>query len=221
MLFRSSTLYTNANGEAYGVIRIPGDGSKTFRTGTKEVIVTDSPTNEFDATSSGTAYFVAEGLQQTKQGVILATKKVVTKTTTRTEYGNPTVAILDRLSCMAYSFIPTCPTDVDGIFLTSADVYFSRKDANLGIWFEIRAMDNAGNITRTQVPGSEVHLKSSDVLLSDDASVATKVVFQQPVYLQNNVEYAFVIHTVGINPNYYMWVSVLGEKDTKIGRAHV
>ena len=121
---------------------------------------------------------------------------------------------LDRLSCMAYSFIPTCPTDVDGIFLTSADVYFSRKDANLGIWFEIRAMDNAGNITRTQVPGSEVHLKSSDVLLSDDASVATKVVFQQPVYLQNNVEYAFVIHTVGINPNYYMWVSVLGEKDT-------
>ena len=88
------------------------------------------------------------------------------------------------------------------------------SDLNLGIWFEIRAMDNAGNITRTQVPGSEVHLKSSDVLLSDDASVATKVVFQQPVYLQNNVEYAFVIHTVGINPNYYMWVSVLGEKDT-------
>lgn len=212
-----TTLYTDKFGRAYGIIRIPSDGSKTFRTGTKEVILTDSPTNEDDATSSAVAYFTAQGLQQTKQETIIATKKVVSKTRTFTETSK-TVLILDRVSCMAYSFIPQCPEGEDGVFLTSFEVFFSRKDPDLGVWFEIREMDNAGNITRTQIPGSEVWLTSEQVLTSDDAKTPTVVTFITPVFLESNKEYALVIHTQGINPNYYMWVAVLGQNDVVNGR---
>lgn len=211
-----SPIYSNKQGRAYGIIRIPSDGSKTFRTGTKEVVLTDSPTNEADATSSAVAYFVASGLQQTKQETIIATKKIVTRTKTSTE-NQKTVLIYDRVSCMAYSFIPQCPQGEDGVFLTSFEVFFSRKDPDLGVWFEIREMDNAGNITRTQIPGSEVWLKSDQVLTSDDAKTPTVVTFVTPVFLQNNKEYALVIHTQAINPNYYMWVAVLGQNDVVNG----
>lgn len=213
-----SPLYSDSKGHAYGIIRIPSDGSKTFRTGTKEVVLTDSPTNEADATSSAVAYFVAQGLQQTKQETIIATKRVVTRTKTTTENQN-TILIYDRVSCMAYSFIPQCPQGEDGVFLTSFEVFFSRKDPDLGVWFEIREMDNSGGITRTQIPGSEVWLKSDQVLTSDDAKTPTVVQFVTPVFLQNNKEYALVIHTQAINPNYYMWVAVLGQNDVVNGRA--
>jgi small nuclear ribonucleoprotein (snRNP)-like protein len=232
-----SSLYSNDKGVVYGFLRLPADASKTFRTGSKEVIVTDSPTNEPDATSSAKAYFHAQGITQTVQETILSTGHVVTQTVNGVQkqpvvYSNTsntyttlnvsvsnvapqaTVAVWDTISCMAYSFKLNTPNNEEGTFLSSIDTYFAAKDPTLGVWFEIRAMDNAGNITKVQVPGSEVWLSSNQVALSDNATVATNVKFKAPVFLQNNQEYAFVIHTVGINPNYYMHVCVLGENDT-------
>lgn len=230
------SLYSDANGVICGYLRLPSDASKTFRTGTKEVIVTDSPTNEPDATSYAKAYFVAQGITQTVQETIISTGKVVTTTkngvqtqpivysnttnnyittsVTTSNTGPMSTGVLrDVVSCMAYSFKLNTPTGEEGTFLSSVDVYFAAKDPTLGVWFEVRAMDNAGNITKTQVPYSEVWLSSSDVNVSDDSSVATNVKFKNPIFLQNNQEYAFVIHTVGINPNYYVYVSVLGQSD--------
>lgn len=235
-----SSLYSNENGFVYGFLRLPANAGKTFRTGTKEIIITDSPTNEPDATSSAKGYFYAQGVNQTVQESIVSTAHIVTTTkdgvektpivysntsnvyttssTTRTTTtantpGKASITYIDFLSCMAYSFKLNTPNGEEGTFLSSVDVYFSGKDPNLGVWFEIRAMDNSGNITKTQVPGSEVWLSSSEVNTSEDGSVATNVKFKAPIFLMNNVEYAFVIHTVGLNPNYYMFVSVLGQKD--------
>ena len=245
-----SSLYSDSNGNIYGFLRLPTDASKSFRTGTKEVVITDSPTNEPDATSATKAYFVAQGINQTVQEGIISTGTVVTTTkngvqTTPIVYSNTTntytttsssvhtstsvttsrsnnvvtsngattAVLTDAVSCMAYSFKLNTPLGEEGTFLTSVDVFFSGKDPNLGVWFEVRAMDNAGNITKTQIPYSEVWLSSSQVNVSNDGSVATNVKFKNPLFLVNNQEYAFIIHTVGINPNYYVYVSVLGEND--------
>jgi hypothetical protein len=233
------SLYTNENGIVYGFLRLPSTAEKTFRTGTKELFVTDSPTNEPDATSSARGYFYAQGINQTVQETILSTAHIVTETksgvekkpvvysntsnvyttTTRANTSNvstgprATITYIDYFSCMGYSFKLNTPNGEEGTFLSSVDVFFADKDPNLGVWFEIRAMDNSGNITKTQVPGSEVWLESSEVNTSTDSSVATNIKFKAPVFLLNNVEYAFIIHTVGLNPNYYMFVSVLGQKD--------
>jgi hypothetical protein len=229
-------LYSDDSGIAYGFLRIPSDSTRSFRTGTKEVIVTDSPTNEPDATSISKAYFSAQGITQTVQETIISTSQVITETksgvqaqpvvysnttntyvvttNTVTRGANSASAILsDVVSCMAYSFKLNTPRGEEGTFLSSVDVFFAGKDPSLGVWFEIRAMDNSGNITKIQVPDSEVWLESSQVNISNNGSVPTNVKFKNPIFLLNNQEYAFIIHTVGINPNYYMFVSVLGQDD--------
>jgi hypothetical protein len=233
-----SSLYSDSTGSVFGFLRLPEDGTKTFRTGTKEIVITDSPTNEPDATSITKAYFAAQGINQTLQEDILTLGTVVTSnksgsqtlpvvysnttntyTTTSTSktvtgtLGVATATLTDAVSCMAYSFKLNTPAGEEGTFLSSVDVFFAAKDPNLGVWFEIRQMDNAGNITKTQIPGSEVWLASSQVNTSADGSSATNVKFKSPIFLTNNQEYAFVIHTVGINPNYYIYTCVLGEKD--------
>jgi hypothetical protein len=224
-----TSLYSDSSGAIYGFLRIPTDTSKTFRTGTKEIVITDSPTNQADSTSAAKTYFAAQGINQTVQNDIISTNQVVktintriekqpivysnTYTTTGNAVGSMTISYTDFYSCMAYSFKLNTPLGEEGTFLSSVDVFFAAKDPNLGLWFEVRAMDNAGNITKTQIPGSEVFIPSSQVNISSDASLATNVKFNSPIFLTNNQEYAFVIHTVGINPNYYVYTCVLGETD--------
>lgn len=212
-----SDLISDRTGNVYGLLRIPADGSRTFKTGTKEIVITDSITNEEDATSVSKGYFVAQGLQQTRQQSIIATKKVITRTKTSTETSS-SILLYDRVSCMAYTFIPKVPPTEDGVFLTSFEVFFQSKDPTLGVWFEIRECDNSGNITRTQIPGSEVWLTSDQVNVSDDSKTETVVRFPTPIFLRNDTEYALVIHTQGINPNYNMWCAVLGDNDIATGR---
>lgn len=240
-----TTLYSDANGNIYALLRLPSDASKTFRTGTKQVIVTDSPTNETDATSYATSYFYAQGLSQYKQDTVMSTGTIVTEVKNGIDYGptsssavknyktvssntianvkvvtttsgggvNTSYPLAAFGSCMAYSFKLVSLYGDEGMFLSSVDVYFGGKDPVKGVWFEVRAMNNAGQITTMQVPYSEVFLTPDQVNVSNDGSVATNVKFKVPLFLMNNTEYAFIIHTQGCNPNYYMYVSVLGEND--------
>jgi hypothetical protein len=216
------TLRSNAYGELVFNLRLPTE-DKRFRVGTREIKVTDSPTNSIDATSYAENYFVGHGLIQQKQNTILSTKQAVVKTETVTETKRvqQKVEIIGP-SCMAYSFLVNAPEDEDGVFLTSVDVWIQSIDTTneLGVWFEIREMDNSGGITRTQVPYSEVWMRHNDprIKTSEDASVATNVNFENPVFLQNNTEYAFIIHTEGLNPNTYFFISRLGETDIASGK---
>ena len=208
----------NDVGVAMAYLRLPETG-KRFRTGTKEIVVTDSPTNASDATTYASYYFVANGIAVVKQNTIISTRTAVinTENTIQTLPGKSPVNIVGP-SCMAYSFKVDVPTGEDGIFLTSVDVWVDQKSQDLGVWFEIREMNSAGGITRNQVPFSEVWLTSSQVNLWDGAvgteeANKTRVSFPSPVFLQNDTQYAFVIHTEGLNPDYYFWVSRLGETD--------
>jgi hypothetical protein len=230
---------SGADGKAYGLLRFPNAG-KRFRTGTKKIRVSDSPTNEDDTTTYALAYFTASGLLQQKQDTILSTNKVATSISDITQtggvQGNSTIInpLAPRLpvaqqsgggghggphtDCMAYSFFINAPQTEEGIFLTSFDLYFEAKNANYGAWFEIREMDNSGNITRNTVPYSVVALESSAIAVSNDASVAQRIYFQCPIFLYNNIEYALVIHPTATNPDTYVWITKLGETDITTGQ---
>ena len=211
-------LIADVNGTVYFALRLPID--KRFRVGTKEVKVTDSPTNSTsDASSSATAYFVSQGLLQQKQNTVLTTREVIQsqREVTESTQQSKVIGFIDNPSCTAYSFIPKAPDGEEGLFLTSVDLYFARKHPTLGVWIEIREMDNSGGITRNAVPLSEVWYSADQINISDDASLATNFKFRSPLFLYNNVQYALVIHTVGLNPDTYLWISRLGETDIKTG----
>lgn len=212
-----SQLRSDEFGELMVYIRLPVDG-KRFRVGTKEIIVTDSQTNAIDATTYAKGYFTAFGMNAAKQNTIISTKIPVIQQKEVTETRTIQTVEIMGPSCMAYSFKVEAPKGEDGVFLTSVDVWIEDKHPTLGVWFEIREMNSAGGVTRTQVPYSEVWLKSSQITTWDgdpatENSNKTKITFPAPVFLMNNTQYCFVIHTEGLNPDYYFWVSRLGETD--------
>lgn len=215
------TLRADENGVVYFLLRLPSE--KRFTTGSKRLILTDSPTNNADdATTVGIGYFTAQGLIQQKQDTILTTRQVIPQqrevdegyNTSQFENVPQRRAGGGGKGCIAYSFVAKAPQGEEGMFLTSVDVFVAEKHPNLGVWFEIREMNSAGGITRNQVPGSEVWIDNPDVPISTNGTTnALRVRFPIPIFLYNNVQYAFVIHPESTNPNYYFWVSRLGEND--------
>ena len=223
-----SKITTDDNGEVYIELRLPA--TKRFRVGTKEIVVTDSTTNSIDSSTKGVGYFVSHGLLQSKQNTILTTRGYTTSTQIDTKSvsdsknvantsgsGKKFIGFVDDASCSAYSFIPQAPIGEEGVFMTSVDLFFKAKHPTFGVWVEIREMDSAGGITRNSVPFSEVWLTPDDMNISDDASLATNIKFPSPVFLYSDTQYAFIIHTVAINPDTYIWVARLGESDINTG----
>lgn len=97
-----------------------------------------------------------------------------------------------------------------GAFITKIDLYFQSKSSTLPITVQIREVVN-GYPGNTIVPFGTATLYPADINVSQDASQATPFIFQSPVFLQNNVEYCFVVLPAGNNPDYNLWVSELGE----------
>ena len=99
------------------------------------------------------------------------------------------------------------------VFITKLDLYFSTKDADLGVTIDIREVVN-GYPSAVLLPYGSVHLKSNEVNADAvDASEATTVTFPSPVTLSVNKEYAIVIKPDGDNPNYTVWVAKVGGTD--------
>lgn len=108
---------------------------------------------------------------------------------------------------IAQSFIIDTP---GGAFITSIDLFFSAKDANLPVTVDIRAMEN-GIPTGVIIPYSTKTLAAADVNVSNNGTVATKFTFQSPVFLLDTAEYCFVVTS---NSNAYkLWIAEIGKFD--------
>lgn len=214
-------LNSTSTGRAHFLMELSTD--KRFTVGTKELVVTDSPTNAVDASTYAKSFFVAQGLIQQKQDTILTTRQAIqiSRPLSETVVTVTEIGYIDNPSCSAYSFIPRAPKGEEGLFLTKADIYFSAKHPTLGLWIEIREMDNAGGITRNQVPFSAVWVDAEDLTISTDGYTNPHTfTFPSPIFLYSDKQYALVIHTEGINPDTYFWISRLGETDLRTGQQH-
>lgn len=238
-------IVTDDYGEAIIYLRLP-DSDKRFKLGTKQIVVTDSPTNSIDSSSYAETSWTAIGLDVQKQNTILSTGIPTIRTITVTDSRVLQTITKVGPSCMAYSFKVDVPPTEEGVFLTSVDVFIEEMNPTLGVWFEIREMD-AGGVTRNQVPYSEVWMKRDDPriktnpfingrtftgtsIVDPDTTnpyrlntyingdlIPTNVNFNSPVFLYNNTQYAFIIHTEGLNPDTYFYISRLGETDLVSG----
>ena len=102
-----------------------------------------------------------------------------------------------------------------GMFMSSVDVYFASKDTTMPVSVEIRTMHN-GYPANVVVPFSTVTKNPADVNTSTDGSSATTFTFESPVYLDDGVEYCFVVYTN--SSEYECFVSRMGEKDLATGQ---
>lgn len=234
----------DANGDVYLLLRIPNEEGTKFYTGTKEVVLTDSPTNDQnDVTSLASGFFVAQGLVQQKQENIITTRQVIDRQrTVAQESSSATLMNLPLIvtpptsfeddwnaraireqwgnggQCLAYAFNVRAPAGEEGLFITSIDIFCAEKHPTLGIWFEILETDAGGQITRNQVPLSYVRKTSAQVPLSTDGVTnPLTITFQAPIFLRNDKVYAFVMHP-DANSNYYFWAARIGQTDINTGR---
>jgi hypothetical protein len=208
-------------------------------TGTKTFKLSSSSTNDpglpgSSDTSFAETNFNSDGtLEQWENTVTATTKNLTTKTvtnlTTNTTTSQTTINTHTRTTIqrfvdpLAQSFVVggnieapdssregLADDDSNGAFLTAVDLFFAKKDSgNATVKVEIRTVE-LGTPTRIVI-GNSVTLRPSEVNVSLDASIATKVTFDEPIYLPPGREYAVVIISEN-SDQYEMWTAVMGEK---------
>jgi len=109
---------------------------------------------------------------------------------------------------------------VEGVVLTSVDIYFQSVSQYYGVELRICTTNN-GDPTPYMLPEATVTLHVTDtysngtpiIQSSSDASVPTRFTFASPVTLQTQTSYALVIIPVGGNPDYTVWTGSIGGTD--------
>ena len=104
--------------------------------------------------------------------------------------------------------------DESGAFLTSFDVYFAKKDPNAKVFVELRTVELGTPTTWLVQDYAQVSINPNDIVTSDDASIATRIKFPSPVYLEGGKEYALVFLSPG-SDLYEMWCATMGKKTVK------
>lgn len=199
---------TTSAGTASGSIKSDATGSFTAKftipdkilTGIREVRL-ESDTKVDGYENSAFALYQASGTSRTIQ-------KTVTTLTTVLVNRVTTVNAHTYIDPVGQTFVLDKMTMLSGV-----DVYFEAKPTNnTPVTCDIREVVN-GSITST-IYGHKT-LNATNVNISSDASVPTRFTFDDPVLLEENKEYAFVIRST--SAAYRIWVADLGGNDITSG----
>jgi hypothetical protein len=187
-------------------------GTKTYKITNSETNATPLPGSK-EISSAETSY-QATGLLNTVQNeTTIDTTNIVTTTNITTITRTNRTTTLERYDPLAQSFevgrTAQSPqnsninpiSDRNGVYLTAADIYFRSVDSgNSPVTIEIRTME-LGTPTLTRI-GEAVTIRPNDTLpngrklrdnISENASIATTVIFPYPIYLAPDNEYAMVL----------------------------
>ena len=228
-------LVAGVTGKIEGTFVIPDpktSGNPTFETGEVQFRLTSNSDNGLvpePATAGDTIYF-AKGILETHQETVIATRnaELVRSNVTQTTSSFSTNSILrndpqDEPPGESDDGPGNDPSDdplaqtflVDkqgGAFITSVDLFFCSKDATLPMWVEIRNVVNGYPGPKILPFGRKV-MYPADVTTSTDASVATKVTFPSPVYVEEGVEYTVALLAAAQINTWSVFIAKMGEVD--------
>ena len=228
-----SPVVSNVNGEIFAVFNIP---ENTFIVGERELIIADVETFENIDTasaSSGKLKYNAYNFSIDKTGLTISTRRpefdvettrsVTTNNsvTTRTvppppPPARPRQGPTDPLS-QTFFVKDVMTQGADTLFLGRVDVFFKRKSLTNGVTIMIREVEN-GYPSFEILPFAKKHLRSVDVNVSDDASVATSIIFDAPIRLDAEKEYALVVMPDANDPDYLIFTQKVGGRDLITGQ---
>jgi hypothetical protein len=211
-------LITDANGAISGTFAIPDpkvSSNPRWRTGQRVFRLTSSSTNDLTSApdTAGNSEYIARGIIETVQNTIISTRTAGIEFRATNETENVTQSSVVRGASRQTGYHdPLAQTfmidDDGGVFLTSIDIFFSSKDANVPVTLQIRDTVN-GYPGQHILPFSETTLNPSAVTTTTDGTTATTFTFESPVYVQENTEYSFVL--MANTTDYNVYVARLGE----------
>ena len=102
------------------------------------------------------------------------------------------------------------------VMLSEIDVYFKTKSIANGVTLELREVIN-GYPSKSILPFARKHLRSSEVNVSNTAAISTTFEFKNPVKLNVEKEYCFVVIPDANSPDYLIWTSKVGGTDVASG----
>lgn len=185
-------LITDASGALVGDFDIP---IGRFKVGESVLRLTDSATDSLDPnvlTSFGSTTFTSGGVLDTRQ---------VTTTNTLVITANTTITGVRYQDPIAQTFTPP-----KACFVTKFNVFFSSKARDIPVTLELRTAFSG--FPTSDVIG-RVTLNPSAVSISADGTVPTSFVFDDPVYLQDGLEYAIVL--VANTQEYNVFIAQQGQ----------
>lgn len=111
------------------------------------------------------------------------------------------------------------PLKQSGVFVTSLDLFFQKtaQVANNGVTVFLCEMTNGYPNTTCILPFSTVHLPLANIAVSATANVSTNFKFEAPVFLNNGMQYAFIIKPDGNDPDYAVYTANVGDIDITTG----
>lgn len=197
-------LITDTIGQIRIQFNLPGG---TYSTGDKTITIAD--TNNLSLLTTTNSVFGSA------KGVFRSTGRLDIFQETKTTITTVERVVNVQQDPLAQSFFTYGVAG--GLFVSSIDVYFQTKDDTIPVRMELRRMtngypdpNNASAISLVSV------LDPSLVNVSSDASVATKFVFNPPVYLEEESDYCFVLRSN--SNNYNVFTSRMNEVSFEDGR---
>ena len=206
-------LKSNLNGSLQGAFYIPefSLSNLNFLTGNKNLKITNDSFNreftgedlsfvETNLNVTGKIPLYENGIISTKSTSLerifgnsdTASNDVVSELYSVNNFSNNTLINTGYSNPIFQFFEVSTPS---GIFISSIDLYFSRKsDDNLPITLDIRTV-REGKPTSTPIPLSKKTLSSNDINVSTDSSSATTFTFDSPIFLETNRIYAISLHS--------------------------
>ena len=219
------------NNEIFLLFEVPAG---KFFTGQREFKITDSPTNS-DGTTLTTARNIiySQGILQTtgsfsinsrpynvifngENNIKQLGKRVVSQQTVETNRtAIPQPAPAGNTDPLSQSFYVDPDTFTKGFYLTSIDLFFrtkSQEDAR-NVSVQIREMENGFPSPQFISMTDEAVVNNRNILISEDATKATKFTFKNPIYLSPGNEYCFAVKPDNNDPDFAIWVAELGAID--------
>ena len=116
--------------------------------------------------------------------------------------------IVQSREAIGESFFIDAALFPEGVFLSSAELFFQSKDSKLPVILELRPSINSYPSFDEVIPFSRVIKPASYINISSDAKTSTKFTFPSPVYLKPG-EYNFVVSSSSLA--YNAWIGTIGE----------
>ena len=217
----AGALITDNNGAITGSLFIPNNENLNFSTGSKVFRLTSDISNA-ELNGEGTAaeaIYSATGLLETVENVSISTRTPRLETSAGANQYRSSGFWYDPIAqsfmigsygndLMADAATIDLPAGPGGAFITSIEIMFEMKDDNIPVQLQVREMVH-GYPTMTILPGGDVTINPDQVSISEGEF--TKFTFKHPIYLQDNIEYCFVLKAS--TDQYHARIAHIGEDD--------
>ena len=203
---------TDSNGSATGSFLIPNTDSLKIPTGKILFSFGDNSSELAKSFAYAEAVFTAHGTLNTEQRTIVSTRE---PEVIRPVIEDPRATWTgDSSDPLAQTFTVSDAVYPNGLFLSSVDLFFARKDTTLPVFVQLRPTVNGTPSSSVIIPFSQVYKNPADVSvpavdeIQNGIGPATKFTFSSPVFLRPG-EYALI---VGSQVNTYeVYGSELGQ----------